>query len=213
MLTRLGEAVAHVLAGEQRQRAELDDRLAGGVRVQRAHAGQPAVEGDEQVEALLLPDLADDDPVRAHAQRLLDQAPQLELTRALEIGLPGLHRHDVRQADLHLEDLLAGDHPLAARDGPCQRVEQRGLPRLRPARHDHVEPGHDRRLEEPPRLVGQRPEPDELVQRARGEHELPDVHGPVASGDVGDDDAALIAPVAQWITIGGRVRRGGAPPS
>ena len=52
------------------------------------------------------PHLPDDDPVGAHAQRLLDQAAQLDLTGALEVGLPGLHRHDVGQRDLELEDLL-----------------------------------------------------------------------------------------------------------
>ena len=54
-----------VLARQQRQRAHLDDGLAGAVGVQRAHAGQAGVQRDEQVEALLLAHLADDDAGRA----------------------------------------------------------------------------------------------------------------------------------------------------
>ena len=54
-----------VLPGQQRQRAHLDHGLAGAVRVQRAHAGQPGVQRDQQVEALLLAHLADDDAGRA----------------------------------------------------------------------------------------------------------------------------------------------------
>ena len=100
--------------------------------------GKPGVERDQQVEALLLPDLADDDARRAHPQRLLDQPAQLDLAGALEAGLPALHRHDVGQRDLELEDLLGGDDPLLRRDGGGQAVEQRRLAGLgaagRPAR-------------------------------------------------------------------------------
>lgn len=37
--------------------------------------------------------LPDQDPVRTHPQRLLDQTTDLDLTGVLELGLPGLHRH------------------------------------------------------------------------------------------------------------------------
>ena len=106
-----------VLAGQQRQRAHLHHGLAGAVGVQRAHAGQPGVQRDQQVEALLLPHLADDDPGGPHPQRLLDQAAQRDLAGALEVGLAGLHRDDVGQRHPQLEDLLAGDDPLPRRDG------------------------------------------------------------------------------------------------
>ncbi len=52
---------------------------------------------------------------------------------------------------------------------------------LRPAGHDDVQPGHDRALEEPRRLVGQRPQPDQLVPRPRRQHELADVDRPVVA--------------------------------
>ena len=110
--------------------------------------GQAAVEGDEQVQALLLPHLADDHPVGPHAQRLLDQAAQPDLAGALEVGLPRLHRHPVRQRQPELEDLLAGDDALARRDRRGQAVEHRRLPGLRAAGDDDVEAGRDGRLEE-----------------------------------------------------------------
>ncbi len=51
-----------VLAREQRQGAALHQRLAGAVGVDRAHPGQPGVEGEQQVEALLRAHLAHDHP-------------------------------------------------------------------------------------------------------------------------------------------------------
>jgi len=44
--------VTDVLSGEQRQGAHLGDRLSRGVGVHQAHAGQTAVQSDQQVETL-----------------------------------------------------------------------------------------------------------------------------------------------------------------
>ncbi len=55
------------------------------------------------------------------------------------------------------------------------------LPGLRPARDDDVESGDDRGLEEPSGLSGERPERDELVERARRQDELPVVDRPVVA--------------------------------
>ena len=75
--------------------------------MQRAHPGQPRVQGDEQVEALRLTDLADDDPGRPHPQGLLHQPPQRHLPGAFEAGLTALHADDVAQGDLQLESAIA----------------------------------------------------------------------------------------------------------
>ena len=85
-----------VAPGEQRQRRELRERVVRAVGVQRAHAGQPAVQGDQQVEGLRLAHLADDQPVGPHPQRLLDEPAQRDLARALEARLAALQRHPVR---------------------------------------------------------------------------------------------------------------------
>src|SRR3712207_5127296 len=60
-----------------------------------------------QVEALLLPHLADDDAGGPHPQRLLDQLAQRDLPGALEVGLAGLHRHHVGQRHAELGQLPA----------------------------------------------------------------------------------------------------------
>src|SRR6266498_2074664 len=59
--------------GQQRERGQLVERLSGGVGVQRGHSGDAAVQGDQQVERLLLPHLVDDGRSRRlqqHARRL-----------------------------------------------------------------------------------------------------------------------------------------------
>jgi hypothetical protein len=45
--------------------------------VDGAHTGDAGIQGDEQVEAFLLTDLADDEPLGSHPQRLADQVPQV----------------------------------------------------------------------------------------------------------------------------------------
>ena len=50
-----------VLVGQQRKRAHFHQRLSGRVRVQGRHPGQARVQREEQVEALLGPDLAHED--------------------------------------------------------------------------------------------------------------------------------------------------------
>ena len=114
--------------------------------------GKPGVERDEQVEALGLAHLADDDARGPHPQGLLDQPTQRDLAGALERGLPALHRGDVAVRDAQLEDLLAGDDPLAGRDGRGQAVQQGRLAGLGTARDEDVQPGGDGRLEEAGRL-------------------------------------------------------------
>ena len=126
--------------------------------------------------------------LRAHAQRLLHQPAQRDLAGALEVRLPGLHRDDVRQRDLQFEDLLDGDDPLARRDRRAQRVQQRGLAGLGSAGDQDVQARRDARLEEPRRLLGQRADRDQLVQRVQAQHELADVDGHVPTGDLRDHD-------------------------
>jgi hypothetical protein len=54
------------------------------------------VQRDEQVEALGLADLANDNSRGPHAQRLLDEPTQWHLTRALKRRLATLHRDTSR---------------------------------------------------------------------------------------------------------------------
>ena len=70
------ESPVEVLAGEQRERRELAQRLARRVGVHRGHAGRAAVEREQHVERLGAADLADDDPVGSHAQALAHEVAQ-----------------------------------------------------------------------------------------------------------------------------------------
>jgi hypothetical protein len=54
--------------------------------------GHAGVERQQQVERLRVSHLADDQAVRPHAQRLLDEPPQGDLAGALETRLPALQR-------------------------------------------------------------------------------------------------------------------------
>ena len=69
-------------------------------------------------------------PVRPHPQRLLDQAPQPDLARALEARLPGLHRDHVRQIE-SLSSNTSSQVITRSRAGIAARqaVEQRRLAR------------------------------------------------------------------------------------
>src|SRR4029450_4990710 len=78
------ERTGYVLACEERQCAHLGDGLACRVRVQGGHAGNTAVQRYQQVEALRLAYLADDDAGRPHAERLLDQAAESNLACTFE---------------------------------------------------------------------------------------------------------------------------------
>src|SRR4051812_1190799 len=82
------------------------------------------VQRNQQVEALLLTHLPDDDARGTHPQCLLDQAAERDLPGALQAGLATLHRGDVSLGDLQLEDLLARDDALSRRNGSRQAVEQ-----------------------------------------------------------------------------------------
>ena len=99
-----------------------------GSRNGRRGSDSSHIQRDEQVEALLLADLTDDDARRPHTQRLLHQATQLDLAGALEIRLAALQRDDVRQRDPELEDLFRRDHAFASRDCRAETVGNVVLP-------------------------------------------------------------------------------------
>ena len=100
----------------------------------------------QQVEALLLPHLADDEPRRAHPQRLLDQPAQRDLAGALEARLPALHRDHVAAA-ASFSSKTSSQVTTRSRGGIAagQAVEQRRLAGLGAAGDQHVEPGRDAR--------------------------------------------------------------------
>src|SRR4051794_9668028 len=182
------EARAHVLAGQQRKCAHFRDGFAGGVGVHGAHARNPAVQRDQQVEAFVLPNLTDDEPVRPHPQRLFDEAPERHFPRSFQARLTALHGHGVPEARLQLEHLFTGDEPFPGRHRGDQAIEQRRLPGLSTTGDQDVEAYRYGGLKEVCCLPGERSQLDELGETTRSHDELADVHGHVSTRDVRDDD-------------------------
>src|SRR5699024_9307521 len=116
-----------VRPGQQGQSRDLRDRRSCGVRVDGAHPGQARIQRHEEVEALGLTDLADEDASRSHAQGLVDKGPEGDLTGAFERGLSALHRDPVAAGQIEFEDLFARDRALPGRNRSGQGIEHCGL--------------------------------------------------------------------------------------
>ena len=87
----------------------------------------PRIHSLEQIESLRAAHLADDDPLGAHAQAILDEVSHRDLTLALEIRRAGFQAHDVRLLQLKLRRVLAGNHAFSRFDKGRQAVQQRRL--------------------------------------------------------------------------------------
>jgi hypothetical protein len=146
---------------------------------------EAAVERNQQVKALCLAHLADHNARGAHAQRLLDQSAQGDLTGALEAGLTALHRSHVAQGDLQLEHLFAGDHPFTRGDCRRQAVEHRRLACLGPASHQDVQAGDHRGDQKPRGTAGKGPEAHKVLEMVSLDHEFADVDVPVVASPAG----------------------------
>ena len=71
--------------------------VAGAVRVYGRHGALVAgVHGLKHVESFAATNLANDDPVRSHAQAISQQIPLRDLALALEVGRARLQADDVR---------------------------------------------------------------------------------------------------------------------
>lgn len=159
-----------------------------------AHGRQARVHGDEKVQGLGLADLSDEEAVGAHAQGLLDQAPQADLSDALKVGRPGLHGHAVTVAQGQLEDLLAGDDPLRARDRSGQRPDHGGLAGLGGARDQDVEAGLHGGVQKGGDLAAQRAHAHQVGGAGGTGGVLADVDRPVLGGNGWDDDVEPLSP-------------------
>ena len=130
--------------GHRGQGLQPHQRVLGAVGVD---GGERAVvaggHGLEHVEGLAAADLADDDAVGAHAQRVADQVADGDPALALDVGRPGLQADDVLLLELEFGGVLDGDDALAVRDQPGEGVEQGGLAGAGAAGDDDVELGPD----------------------------------------------------------------------
>ena len=103
------------------------------------------VERGQEVDHLGAADLADDQPVGSHPQRLADQRAQLDRARALDVGRPALEPDDVRVVGTQLGGVLDEDQPLGRVDQREQRREQGGLAAAGAAGDQEGDPRRDQR--------------------------------------------------------------------
>ena len=83
----------------------------------------------EQVERLRPAHLADDQPVRAHPQRVAHEPADRDLAAALQVRRPRLEPHHVRQREPQLGRVLDRHHALGGIDERGERAERRRLAR------------------------------------------------------------------------------------
>src|SRR5215213_7318265 len=118
----------------------------------------------EHVQGLCAADLADDDPVGPHAQRVADERPDRDLALSLDVLRPGFEPQHVPLVEAQLGGVLDRDDAVVVRDSRRERVQERRLPRPGAARDEDVELGEDAAMEEVDRVGAQRPELDQVVQ-------------------------------------------------
>ncbi len=128
----------------------------------------------QHVDRLGAANLADDDPVGAHAKRVPYELPNPHLALAFDVRRAGLERDDMLLLQLQLGRVLDRDDALVVRDEAGQDVQQRRLADAGTARDQHVELAAHARRENVDELRGQRAEVDQVVRRQRIDRELPD---------------------------------------
>ena len=106
-----------VVAGHQHHRLDPGERVARRVRVHRGERAVVArVHRLEHVERLGAADLADDDPVGPHAQRVADELADRDLALALDVLRARLEPQHVPLVELELGRVLDRDDPVRVRD-------------------------------------------------------------------------------------------------
>ena len=116
-------------------------RVAGGVGVDRGHAAVVAgVHRLQHVECLGAADLADDDAVGAHAQRVAHQVALGDLALAFQAGRAGFQSHDMGLLQLQFGSILHRHDAFAGVDQARHGVHQGGLAGAGAAGDHHVQP-------------------------------------------------------------------------
>jgi hypothetical protein len=96
-----------------------------GTGVQDGHeAAVAGIGGLQHVQDLGSANLADDDPVWAHAQGVADDLAQWDLASTLDVGWARLEPDDVRAGETQLGSVLDRDHALSGGDRGGEDVEE-----------------------------------------------------------------------------------------
>src|SRR4029450_5845031 len=115
------------------------------------------------VERFLATNLADDDAVRTHTERVDDELPLTNGALALDVGWPCLEPDHVTLSPRHLGGVLDRHDTLVASDKAGQHIQQRCLAGASATGHDGVEACADRPLQEGEHGCGEGRALDEIV--------------------------------------------------
>ena len=177
-----------VVAGHQHHRLDARERVAGAVGVDgRERAVVAGVHRLEHVQRLGATHLADDDPVGPHAQRVPHQLADGDLTLALDVVRARLEPQHVTLVQLQLGGVLDRDDALVVGHRRGQGIQERGLAGAGAARDQDVQLGADAAAEKVHRGLGQRSDPDHVVQVQARLAELADRHERPAQRQRRDD--------------------------
>ena len=166
------------------------DGVAGIVGVDGGDGAVVAgVHGLQHVQRFLAADLAQDDAVGPHAQRVDDQLALANGSLAFEVGRTALQPGHVLLLDLQFGGVFDGDDALGGGDESGEDVEQRGFARAGAAGDDNVEPRADCAAQDLQHLRGQRAMAQQVVGGQRDGAEAADgqqraIHGQRRNDDV-----------------------------
>ena len=181
-------AHGQVDAGHQHHGLETGQAVAGTVRVNRGErAVVTGVHRLQHVQGGAVTTLTDDDPVGPHAQRVLDELTDVDLSAALDVGRSRLETQHVVLLELELGRVLDGDDALVVGDEGGHHVEQGRLARAGTTGDDDVAATTDAGAQEVTDLRRERAERNEVLVRERVGGELADGEQGAVERDGRDD--------------------------
>lgn len=165
---------APVHSTEGGQRLQSGGHLGRAVGMNRSGAPvMPGVQRRQQVDHLRASDLADDDAVRTHAQRLPDQLAQRDLPGALDVGAARHQPNQVGMLRLQFRGVLHTEDPFALVHRPECSGQQGGLARPGAARDQEGQPRGDDGAQQPCRFGRYRAGGRQRGQILRGRPQYP----------------------------------------
>ena len=194
-------------------RFDARQRLARAVGVQRSHRAVVAgVHRLQKVEGFRSAHLADDDPLRTHAQAVPDEVAHGDLALAFDVGRAGFQADDVRLLQLQLGRVLAGDDALVGVDVAGQAVQQRRLAGAGAAGDEHVAADAADDLQDRGAFRRDRAVLDELIERQLVLLELADGERRAVDRQRRRDDVDARAVGQARVADRARLRRRGGRP-
>jgi hypothetical protein len=167
--------------GHHRHRLQTPEQMERRVGMcGRQRAVVPGVHRLKHVERLAAANLADNDPIRTHAQGVADEVADGDRASTLHVGRSSLEAEHVRLGQPQLGGVLDRDDPFIVRDERRQDAEKRGLPRAGASGHDDVGATPHACREERERPRTERAAKHELLGPERHGRELPDVESRTA---------------------------------